>query len=352
MSEALPSAARAEHLTQALHRSGVLGDGHVAEVSVESARNTILSRIFRLRLRYEGNASSAPATLILKTENPNRVSSGWNAGEQEVAFYTQVAAATPTGLVPRCFDAVWDDSAKTSHLLLEDLTDTHATATTWPLPPTYEQCRTIMRTRARFQAAWWDDARLGVTTGKWSGDPELEQYLTRLSGKLDDFSKRYSEHMPRERRALYDRLLAAGLRLADRYRSRRNMTVVHGDAHFWNCFLPKDGGEDVRLFDWDSWRVDVAADDLSYAMAVHWYPDRRARYERLLLDDYHDELLARGVHGYDRQALADDYRLSALWQIATPIWQASNNVPPVIWWNNLERILLAVDDLGCRDLLD
>jgi hypothetical protein len=23
----------------------------------------------------------------------------------------------------------------------------------------------------------------------------------------------------------------------------------------------------------------------------------------------------------------------------------------VIWWNNLERILLAVDDLGCRDLL-
>jgi hypothetical protein len=27
------------------------------------------------------------------------------------------------------------------------------------------------------------------------------------------------------------------------------------------------------------------------------------------------------------------------------------NIPAVIWWNNLERILLAVDDLGCRDLL-
>ncbi len=32
-------------------------------------------------------------------------------------------------------------------------------------------------------------------------------------------------------------------------------------------------------------------------------------------------------------------------------WQPVNNIPPVIWWNNLERILLAVDDLGCRDLL-
>jgi hypothetical protein len=28
--------------------------------------------------------------------------------------------------------------------------------------------------------------------------------------------------------------------------------------------------------------------------------------------------------------------------------RAVNNIPPVIWWNNLERVLLAVDDLGCR----
>jgi hypothetical protein len=47
-----------------------------------------------------------------------------------------------------------------------------------------------------------------------------------------------------------------------------------------------------------------------------------------------------GVAGYDRQALEDDYRLSVLWQVATPVWQASINVPTVIWWNNLERIML------------
>src|SRR6059036_1872532 len=41
------------------------------------------------------------------------------------------------------------------------------------------------------------------------------------------------------------------------------------------------------------------------------------------------------------------YRLSVLWHITTPVWQATNDIPPVIWWNNLERILLAVDDLGC-----
>jgi hypothetical protein len=28
-----------------------------------------------------------------------------------------------------------------------------------------------------------------------------------------------------------------------------------------------------------------------------------------------------------------------------------DNIPLVFWWNNLERVLLAADDLGCRDLL-
>jgi hypothetical protein len=29
-----------------------------------------------------------------------------------------------------------------------------------------------------------------------------------------------------------------------------------------------------------------------------------------------------------------------------------HNIPAVIWWNNLERIMLAVDDLDCRSLLN
>jgi hypothetical protein len=28
------------------------------------------------------------------------------------------------------------------------------------------------------------------------------------------------------------------------------------------------------------------------------------------------------------------------------------NIPPVIWWNNLERIHMAVEDPGCRELLE
>jgi hypothetical protein len=116
--------------------------------------------------------------------------------------------------------------------------------------------------------------------------------------------------------------------------------------------LPRDGGlEDIRIFDWDSWRIDTATDDLAYKMAMHWYPERRRLLERPLLDRYHGALQAHGVRDYDRRALDDDYRLSVLWLLARPVWQAASNIPPLIWWNNLERTLLAIDDLGCADLL-
>ena len=149
-------------------------------------------------------------------------------------------------------------------------------------------------------------------------------------------------------------VIDAGPRLNKRYHSHRNVTIVQGDSHVWNIFLPKadtGGGDDARLFDWDSWRVDVGTDDLAYMMALHWYPDFRRHAERPLPDHYFDALAAHGVAGYDRRALDDDYRLSVRWQIATPVRQAANNIPPLIWWNSLGRTMLAVDDLGCRDLL-
>jgi hypothetical protein len=44
--------------------------------------------------------------------------------------------------------------------------------------------------------------------------------------------------------------------------------------------------------------------------------------------------------------------LAVLWHISKPVWQWTVRIPPLIWWNNLERIFLAVDDLGSVELLD
>ncbi len=348
----LPKIAGADALTEALRRSGALGEGRVADVAVETSSATILSHIFRLRPTYEGDSAGAPASLFLKAGLVDRPGGPWRGGRHEVAFYREVASAMSVRLAPRCFDAHWDKDTGAWHLLLEDLTDSHHAATRWPLPPSLAQGEAIIRARARFHAAWWDDPRLGVTVGEWQEPGTTDRFLQDFVKRFERFAEEFPDYLSPERRALYARLIDAAPRLAARQESHRHMTIVQGDAHVWNCFLPRNGAsDDVRLFDWDAWRLDVGTDDLAYMMAIHWYPELRRLIERRLLDRYHDELVAHGVKGYDRHALQEDYRASVLWQIMTPITQHAIGIPAVIWWNNLERIHLAVDDLGCRELL-
>jgi len=91
---ALPDAANAGQLTATLRRHGFV-DATVRDVAVESSRPTILSRITRLRLAYYDDAAGAPLSLILKTGQPERTTSAWPGGRQEVAFYQDVAAVMP-----------------------------------------------------------------------------------------------------------------------------------------------------------------------------------------------------------------------------------------------------------------
>lgn len=332
-----PAAASAGHLTEVLGR-------RVADVTVERSFPTVLSHIFRLRLAYDGDdPSDAPRSLILKAGLPDRPGGPWKPGQREVAFYREVAPKTPDSLLLRCFDSHADPDSGTWHLLLEDLTDTHRVATAWPLPPAFDQSAAIVAAQAQFHAAWWNDERLGVTVGT-----PREVSFEAMARQFDGFARDFGDRLPPERRELHQRLLRSAPRLLAR---AQPTTIVHGDAHAWNCFLPKTDGQ-ARLFDWDAWGIGHASDDLAYLMAVHWYPDQRGAFEDRLLNRYHDELLAHAVAGYSRAALQEDYRVSVLWQIARAIWQQSIGIPPVIWWNNLERLHLAVDALDCRALLD
>jgi hypothetical protein len=341
--------ASAGHLNAILDNAGVLGDTRVRDVTIISDRPTLLSRIIRLRLTYDRPENTSPDSLILKTAHPERRGTEWSIGLREVAFYNDVAPTLPAGIVPRCFEAHPADSTSLWHLVLEDLTESHALATEWPLPPSEAQCRTIIGSLGRFHAAWWDDPRLGVTVGVRLDDAGRDRLVQQVAGHFDVFADRLGDELSGERRVFYERLLAAAPRL---HRDARNITLGHGDAHVWNCFLPRNGSNDVRWFDWDAWRIRDPTNDLAYMMAVHWYPERRRRLERGLLDHYHAVLLENGVRNYSSTDMWEDYRRSVLWHMVTPVFGAGLKLPPVIWWNNLQRIMAAVDDLGCRELLD
>jgi hypothetical protein len=180
----LHPAARPEALTQALRLCGALGAGRVSAVAVESAKPTVLSRITRVRLSYEGPAEGAPGSLIVKTGLTMPGGATWSGGRFEVAFYAQVGRAMTAPPLPRCYGGAWLPDTNDWHLLLEDLTDTHGVVSAWPLPPSREESERIVATWARFHAAWWDDPRLGDTVGRWAdpGDGQLKAFEERLDG--------------------------------------------------------------------------------------------------------------------------------------------------------------------------
>jgi hypothetical protein len=347
----VPPQAAPERLTELLRRAGVLDGGEVIDVALETSRDTLISRIARFRLTYDGRSDASPSHLFFKTQRDGIDNALRDLGRKEVAFYNSVAIATPAGLLPRCYEAVAEPQW---HLILEDLTPSHQTLEDWPLPPAVERLHAVAAAHARFHAVWWDDARLGVSVGAFADTSgALDRYLETFPKDFAAFADRLGDRLSVERRAVYERLIAAAPRLLARYRSHRHLTIVHGDAHLWNALLPRDQSlEDVRLIDWDAWRVDTATDDLAYMIAVHCFPDWRRRYERESLQRYHDALLAGGVRGYAFDALREDYRQSVLWQITTPMWQANHGLVPAIWWNHLDRVMSAVHDLGCLDLID
>jgi len=103
-----------------------------------------------------------------------------------------------------------------------------------------------------------------VSIGTWR-EPYDSQ---RFAEEFTRFADRVGDRLPAERRTIYERLIEEGHRLNARYHAHRSVTIIQGDAHVWNVFLPEAGGDDLRLFDWDSWRVDVATDDLANMMAL------------------------------------------------------------------------------------
>jgi hypothetical protein len=142
-------------------------------------------------------------------------------------------------------------------------------------------------------------------------------------------------------------------RLLERLVDQPNLTLIHGDAHVWNCLLPNQPGLDpAYLVDLCTCRVRPAANDLAYMMALMWFADVRDRWERPLLERYHDGLLAAGIERYSYDDFLHDYRFAVIVHLFTPVFQAAGGpVGPTTWWYSLERITAAFHDLDCAQLL-
>lgn len=335
-------------LTGVLRRAGLLSEASVTEVTYESAA-TSFSIIAHLRISYDSD-SKAPARLFLKFSKPKHPVStperGW-----EVLFYRFVAPRTPAPLL-RCYDAAFSPEQGKLHLLLEDVSDTHYSEPPSQLPPTRKNCELIVQALADIHAAWWEKPPWDVIGSSLPDRVEVDRRIQEVRERIALFTNFLGDRLSAKRRDIYREVLAALPELYARLMLRRAYTVVHDDTHIGNALYPRNPATDtVRLIDWQTWHIDLAPKDLAHMMAIFWFPEQRRAVERVLLKQYYDRLCENGVADYSWEQLWNDYRLCVLRKLFHPAWQWETGHHPNIWWNHLERVMTAYEDLKCRELL-
>ena len=209
-----------------------------------------------------------------------------------------------------------------------------------------------IRALARLHAAWWNDNRLGRGIGTGWNDDRISELCNDTEQVVRSFLAFLGDALSPRRRTIYEQLLALQPELRHRQMARP-LTVTHGDAHWGNFLFPRDARIDTAaLVDWELWEVAPAANDLAYHIALWSWPERRHRLELPLLRTYHSELARWGVNDYAWETCVQDYRLFVAKLPLGVAWMWHRHLAPLVWWDNLERALLAFEDLDCAQLLE
>jgi hypothetical protein len=316
----------------------------VVAVTAEPLVTPFGAPLWRLLVSYANPNGDMPTRLIFKCAQSG------DRGAKEVEFYAGLARRLPHGVVPACLDAaISADGAW--HLLLADLSETHRPPV-FPLPPTESDCHRGIRALARVHAAWWNDNRLGRGIGTGWNDDRISELCNDTEQVVRSFLAFLGDALSPRRRSIYEQLLAVQTELRHRQMARP-LTVTHGDAHWGNFLFPRDARIDTAaLIDWELWEVAPAANDLAYHIALWSWPERRHRLELPLLRTYHSELQRWGVNDYAWETCVQDYRLFVAKLPLGVAWMWHRHLAPLVWWDNLERAVLAFDDLDCAQLLE
>ena len=318
-----------EWLTTQLQKAGVLDRGTV--LSIDSGdRHSYTASMQRLSLQYSPDApSTAPSRLIIKQ----------NIRQPELDFHQQIAPRTKGDYLLRCYAAGIEGN--TRYLLMDDLTDTHEEPID-TLPQPISTCEKLVDILADFHTQWW-----GYTEPTEDVIGFVQQQAANgFAQFVDTLGDRLSE----QRRGWLERVLAAPPRHMDRLTRNEQITLVHGDPHYWNFLYPRTPDGQIYLLDWAVWHRNLPTSDICYQITQLCSPERRARIEQPLVRRYHEQLQARGISGYTWDQCWQDYRLAlvehTLWIV---FWQQV--APPGIWWRALENFTGAFEDLGCEELL-
>ena len=350
-------------LTDRLRRGRHLPHGEVISVAAGEAFASNAAFLTPLTATYSADVpcsadvscsadGNAPTHLILKVFRP-----GWfGGGVNEVVFYEDIAASMTHPAVPQCFDAVTAPAMQHCHLLLEDVSITHA-----PLPeelpkgsPSPGQLQRLTEELAAFHTFWWEHPRVNrgdflrshVGPLRMAQATDAEDIRAQCRGLANDLPRllaRFDTPLPAVWQQTYARAITAWADLWGERAQQDGLTLIHGDAHIWNVFFPKSLNESrPYLLDWETHKRGMGIYDLAYLL-INLGAETRRPVEKEMLQRYHRGLTAGGVTGYDWARCRRDYRLAVLGCL----------FPPLFWgfMGSATDALTAFEDWNCTELL-
>ncbi|HKP54335.1 MAG TPA: phosphotransferase [Chloroflexia bacterium] len=352
-------------LTSILCREGVLPQGEVEAVQVRSVEgnSSILSY---LTLSYSAySPPSAPGRLFLKM--PRQIDWALEACALEIEFFHVLwAGPPPPSCIIRCYDAAHDPESGLSHLLLDDLSETHLTTITLPqilagdTMPSQSQLEQMVDCIAQFHAYWWEHPSLGagIASSSFPGEEDYRAWVQRRETEFAGFVCDVGSRFPAGQIELYERALQGLPTLWERYLGPRletleRLTLIHGDCYFIQFLCAKEGDGPAILVDFQSTSAFLPAQDLAWMFATFWTPEQRRENNReeSLLRRYLARLHEHGVANYSWEELMLDYKLSVTLLLFSTIWDQHNGTTDAYWVPKLSCVTGAYVDLGCADFV-
>jgi hypothetical protein len=277
-------------LTQVLQSAGY--DARVRSCRSESVGTGQMAHNERIFLDYEGDAGSAPATIVGKFPSPrpeSRASGAAGGYLAEVRFYTELAEQLSIR-VPKCFYGALSEDGSSFILLLEDMAP--AVQGDQIQGATKAEIEASVVNLAGLHAPLWQDARLdAIAWAPLKLDPEVAPILEMAAPA---FLERYAEQLSADAREVVGRFGRSFRRWAETQPPER--TLVHGDYRLDNqLFLPAAGAVDVTTVDWQTISTGNGGRDLAYMLGNGCTPTDRRAIEEAMLDAYREAMAKLGV---------------------------------------------------------
>lgn len=306
-----PVADRVADLTPDWLSAALSGPGRdvtVLEATAERVGTGQIGSTYRLGLTY-APGSTGPDRLVAKlaADDASRRGAVADGYRKEVGFYRHLAPTLDVR-APGCWYAAITDDGTGFTLLLDDLAP--ARPGTQAAGCTVRQAEAAVRNLAGLHAPRWGDPTLAALDFLALVDEDAAAFIGALHvDATEQFVDRYRAALDADDVGTLRRAAAA---TASWLTARPEpFAPTHGDYRLDNLMFHPDD-RTVTALDWQTVTLAPPARDVAYFLGTSLEVGARRRHESQLVRTYHDELVARGVAGYDPDRCFDDYRLGQL----------------------------------------